>query len=167
MFEAKLPRQINVLQLAQQHVTLVGKLPLSEMKRLRSSLLDDSGTVACELNFGIDEEGIRYIKGNLTVELELECQRCLKPVKYIINDELMLAVVLSNTQADNLASHYELLLVENDMQELLPIIEDELIVRLPIVANHNDTDCKLILAKQKIKTDKKSNPFASLSKLKQ
>ncbi len=166
MFEAKLPRQINVLQLAEQHVTLVGELPFSKMTRLAPSLISDSGVVVFELNFGIDEEGIRYIKGNITAELALECQRCLYPMKYTINDTLMLGVVLSNNQAHHLAKHYAPLLVENEVQELLPIIEDELIVRLPIAASHSNTDCQLKLVEQEIKTDKKRNPFAELSKLK-
>ena len=167
MFEGQLPRQINVLQLAQQGVKLSGQLPLKGMARLLSSLMDDNGEVAFELTFGVDEEGIRYLKGTVKAELTLPCQRCLQPMTYAIDNKLMLGTILSDTQAQSLPSHYDPLLITTDMQELLPIIEDELIVCLPIVANHNNAECKAKVVNRKIKTDNKRNPFAQLSKLKQ
>ena len=167
MFEGQLPRQINVLQLAQQGVEFSGQLLLKDMIRLLPSLMDNDGEVIFELTFGVDEEGIRYLKGAVKTELTLLCQRCLQPMAYAIDNELMLGTILSDTQAQNLPSHYDPLLITTDMQELLPIIEDELIVCLPIVANHNNTECKAEVVNRKIKTDNKRNPFAQLSKLKQ
>jgi len=166
MFEAQLPRQINALQFAQQGKELSGSLPLKSMMRLIPSLLDDSGKVAFNLRFGIDEEGIRYIRGRLTTRLQLLCQRCLKPMEYDINDELVLGIILSHAQAQTLPKHYEPLLVTGEPQELLPLIEDELIVRLPIVAMHENEECKLKTLQTKIKADNGNNPFTKLSQLK-
>ena len=165
MCKAQLPRQINVLQLAQQGVKLAGTLSLKSMTRLVSSLSDDSGAVAFELQFGIDEEGIRRIKGKLATQVSVVCQRCLQPMEYDIDDELALGAILSHTQAQTLPQHYEPLLVTGEMQALLPIIEDELIVRLPMVATHANKVCKLKMIKTTLKTDNsKCNPFAKLSK---
>ena len=166
MFEGQLPRQINVLQFARQGISLIGQLPLKDMTRLAAVLLENDGVVTVKLLFGVDEEGIRYVSGTLTAQLNLLCQRCLKPMTYYIDDNLMLGVSLSHAQALSLPKHYDPLLVTSEMQTLLSIIEDELIVRLPIAAMHIENECQLKTVATKIETDNVSNPFAELSKLK-
>ena len=138
---SELPSQINVLQLAKQGVTLSGKLPLAEMLRLAPSLSDTNGEISIDLHFFVDAEGKRKVTGNIKAQLMLSCQRCLQPMQYVIEDDLHLGVIISDTQAKTLPPNYEPLLVVDDQQQLIAIVEDELIVRLPIAAMHDSNKC--------------------------
>ena len=169
MTEQQLPQQINVLRLAEQGAEMSGHLPINKMSRLKEILVSDAGDVAVQLELGKDEQGLSYLKGKIAGELILECQRCLKPVMVPIDDSFMLSPIENETEADHLPSHYEALLIDRDQQFLSAMIEDELILRLPIVPLHNTEQCKAKTITEEIDNELKetgNNPFDILSELK-
>lgn len=168
MAETQLPQQINILREIEQASSLQGEAKVKDMSRLLSSLSDDSGNVEIDFHFGKDKDNIKFLKGHIHGVLKLICQRCLQPMDYVIDDEICLSPVLSDGQAKALPDHYEALLVNREGQKLLPIIEDELILRLPIVALHDTDECHAnIKVTEPAKSEQKDNPFArELSKLK-
>jgi uncharacterized protein len=152
---------------------LEGGYPLEEMGRLHDSLLERSGTVAVSLEFGIDAEGIRYMKGRLQTTLTLQCQRCLQAMQQPVDTEFALGLVRSIEAAERLPSHYEPLLVESDALFLRDVIEDELLLSLPLVAMHDeciDVNAQAAEAAQRNDNehgeDSRENPFAALAALK-
>ena len=173
MFDERLPVHIDPLRMAEAGRLFEGGYALEEMDRLHDSLLDGSGKVTVSLEFGIDAEGIRYMKGRLQTELTLECQRCLRAMQHQIDAEFALGLVRSNEAAELLPSHYEPLLVESDALFLRDIIEDELLLALPLVAMHDECiDVNAQAAETAQRNDnergesKKANPFAALAALK-
>ncbi len=174
MFDERLPVHIDPLRMAEAGRLLEGRYSLAEMDRLHDSLLDSSGKVTVSLEFGIDAEGIRYMKGRLQSELTLECQRCLQAMQAPIDVEFALGLVRSNDAAEQLPSHYEPLLVESDALFLRDIIEDELLLALPLVALHDESQCIDVNARAAAAQrnqddrgeDKKAKPFAALAALK-
>jgi uncharacterized protein len=175
MFDERLPVHVDLLRMAETGRLLEGRYAISEMDRLHDSLLDNSGEVTVSLEFGIDAEGIRYMKGRLQTELTLECQRCLQAMQAPIDAEFALGLVRSNDAAELLPSHYEPLLVESDSLFLRDIIEDELLLALPLVAMHEAKQCidvnALADSADEREVDdsgesKKDNPFAALAALK-
>ena len=173
MFDERLPVHIDPLRMAEAGRLLEGGYSLEEMDRLQDSLLESGGEVAVSLEFGIDAEGIRYMKGRLQTELTLECQRCLQAMQAPIDAEFALGLVRSNEAAERLPSHYEPLLVDSDSLFLRDVIEDELLLALPLVAMHEESQCIDVnrLADAERKDDehseeKKANPFAALAALK-
>jgi uncharacterized protein len=152
-----------------------GRIALAEMTRLSDSLLDSSGDVSISLEFGIDNEGIRFIHGRVQAEVSLECQRCLEVLRYPIDSEFMLGLVRSTAEAELLPAHYEPLLVEDEPLFLRDIIEDELLLALPVVARHAPEDCHVelsVTAQPDVREDEQTgaavtdNPFAVLADLK-
>lgn len=96
--------------------------------------------------------------------MTLSCQRCLQPLQYTIDDELRLGVIVSNSQAKILPPDYDPLLVVAEQQRLAALVEDELIVRLPIAVMHNTNKCGY----QAVMTEQCGNDkhaFAKLSQL--
>ncbi len=173
MFDERLPVHIDPLRMAEQGRLLEGQYSIAEMDRLHDSLLDSSGDVAVSLEFGIDAEGIRYMKGRLQTELTLQCQRCLQAMQTPIDARFALGLVRGNDAAEQLPSHYEPLLLEGDALFLRDIIEDELLLALPLVAMHDkciDVNAEADGAAQRNDNDrgesKKDNPFAALAALK-
>jgi uncharacterized protein len=153
---------------------LEGGYALSELDRLHDLLLEDSGRVAVSIEFGIDAEGIRYMKGRLQTALTLECQRCLQAMTAPIDTTFVLGLVRSNEAAEQLPSHYEPLLVESDSLFLRDVIEDELLLALPLVAMHEppcidvnqNSDEPGTRDEMNTGESEKANPFAALAALK-
>lgn len=175
MFDERLPVHIDSFRMAEAGRLFDGEYSLAELDRMHDSLLDSSGKVAVSLEFGIDAEGIRYMKGRLQTEVTLECQRCLQAMKAPIDANFALGLVRNMEKAEQLPSHYEPLLVESDELFLRDVIEDELLLALPIVAMHDKAECidvnqQLEDAAQHNDDDsgesKKANPFAALAALK-
>lgn len=174
MFDERLPVHIDPLRMAEAGRLLDGGYSLDDMDRLHDVLLDRNGNVAVSLEFGIDAEGIRYMKGRLQTVLTLECQRCLQAMQQAIDTQFALGLVRSNEAAERLPSHYEPLLLESDSLFLRDVIEDELLLALPLVAMHEESQCIDVNAEaaaaQSKEDDsgesKKENPFAALAALK-
>ncbi len=172
MFNERLPVHIDPIRMAETRRLLQGQLALAEMERLGGALLNNDGEVAVSLEFGTDSEGIRYMRGRIQAEVSLECQRCLEPMRYPIDSEFALAMVRSAPEAEALPSHYEPLLVEDEPLFLRDIIEDELLLALPIVPMHASEECRVDTSlggageTHSDKDAEKGNPFSVLANLK-
>lgn len=170
MFDERLPVHIDPLRLAETGRELRGRVSLSEMERLSAMLMDSNGEAQVELTFGVDHEGIRFIRGRITADVVIQCQRCLGPLPLSIATELMLGVV-SERDPRELPSYYEPLPVGHEPIFLRDIIEDELILSLPIVPKHAEGQCPNELAaaaddKMDSGSVAEGNPFAALAGLK-
>jgi uncharacterized protein len=161
--------------MAETRRLLQGHVSLSEMKRLGESLVDNSGNVEVSLEFGIDAEGIRYMHGRLHTVLMLECQRCLEPMRFAVDRDFALGMVRSETEAEALPSHYEPLQLDGQPLFLRDVLEDELLLSLPIVARHAEDECSVKLndaeapaeeERENTGKEEKENPFSVLAGLK-
>ena len=162
MHKDNLPLKVDPFRFADNSLSLSGMLLIKDMPRLCSSLGSDEGEVRVELVFGIDEEGIRYIKGHMTTCLILICQRCLESFKYEIIGDFMLGIVRTEKEADRLPERYDPLLVPDLSLVLSDMVEDELIVGLPIVPMHRIDDCKAKKSLESYSSDaviERENPF--------
>lgn len=102
----------------------------------------------------------------------LECQRCLEVYSHPLSVEFKLVLVQSEAEAEHLADEYEPLLTDREQIRTAELIEDELMLALPIVAMHaNEDDCSVQLDRQQGMADEaaeqhKPNPFEALKALK-
>jgi DUF177 domain-containing protein len=122
------------------------------------------------LQFGIDEQGINYLKGHIKTRLTLQCQRCMEPYIYEIISDFVLGIVNTLDEADALPEHYEPVLTNEGQLDLKELIEDEIILNSPIVPKHDPKDCKVTLPletpDEKESSAKGNNPFHVLKSLK-
>ncbi len=171
MSDNQLPIHIDPVRLAQRSQRLGGQYALGEMQRLATALVHTEGNVRVALAFGIDEAGTRYLEGEVETEVTLVCQRCLQPMRYPIHARMVLGVVGSADEGENLSEEYEPLVCESESLFLRDVIEDELILALPIVARHAEVECPAtarVGAGQESTADEpqRANPFAVLAALK-
>jgi len=133
-------------------------------------LVNSKGVSAVELEFDRDAQNLRILKGKLDAEVNLLCQRCLHPVKKRIRSEFQLGIVMTDEQAQNLPRVYEPLLVEHDEKLVIQdVVEEELILSLPMFAYHDDceaSDYPQVEDIAEIVEEEKVNPFDVLAKLK-
>lgn len=164
MSKENLPEKINPFRFAEAGAQLEGVLLVKDMPRLCTSLASDEGQVHLNARFGIDEQGTPYVRGEIEAKLTLQCQRCMETFVYDIMTGFLSGIVRSEEEAKQLAEVYEPVLAEENALIIRDLIEDELIVSLPIVPMHNPKDCKIELPKMVLGSDEQSevsdnNPF--------
>ena len=161
--ENALPIQVDPFRFADNAIQLQGTLLLKEMQRLVPSLYEGKGEVIIDLAFGVDAQSVRFLRGQLTTCLTLKCQRCLEPFDYKVAGRFLLGMIQTEEEAVSLPQQYDPLMVKENMLIIQEVIEDELIVSLPIVPMHALEECKVKLpldveADTKVEADK-DNPF--------
>lgn len=168
MSNGPLPKKADPRKLAEREAQITGIAEISAMPRLASFLCNEQGAIHVTLNFAVDEQHLRTVSGAANGEVYMTCQRCLEPVGVNVEAVLNLAVVLNDEQASNLPRYYDPLLVEEEDLELLPIVEDELILSLPSVPKHADCSVKTSWGDHETVRlqQEKPNPFSVLASLK-
>lgn len=132
-----LPKQVTPIEWANRGATVEGNIPLSELPRLAGVIADQTGKLQVSLRFDKDIVGIRYIKGMINAEFAVLCQRCLQPFSYTLEIPVSLSPVTNEAAAKRLPESYEPLFVTADEPILLAnIIEEELLLSLPLVTKH-------------------------------
>lgn len=169
MSERMIPEYIDPFRYAEQGLGLDGLLNISDMPRLLALAQNTDNKVSVHLNFGIDEQGVTYLKGNLKSQLVLQCQRCLEPLTYEIMSDFALGIVKTLDEANDLSAVYEPAIAKEDGSlALRELIEDEIILNLPIIPRHEEEECKVKLpvADAGWEEEKSKNPFQILASLK-
>jgi uncharacterized protein len=136
MTKGLLPKKIDPLKLVEKNSKLEGELPLAEMLRLQDFLMDNSGQVQVNLNFDKVTQGFRAIYGTVSCDLPLRCERCLQPVVYHFNIAVKLSPVFEEAIAKDLSPDFEPLVLTGQPVVLSDMIEEEILLNLPIVAKH-------------------------------
>ncbi|MFZ2314060.1 MAG: YceD family protein [Gammaproteobacteria bacterium] len=169
MSEKIIPEHIDPYRYAEQSLQLAGFVKIADMQRLSANLSLNNDHVAVDLRFGRDEQKIVYLKGHLETKLVLQCQRCMEPFVYDIISDFALGVVNTLDEANALPDHYEPALAVEGQLALRELIEDEIILNLPIIPRHEPEDCSVSLPTAESGwTDqgKGENPFHVLKSLK-
>ncbi|HQU16309.1 MAG: hypothetical protein B7Z66_09660 [Chromatiales bacterium 21-64-14] len=170
MFKS-LPQHFEPLRRVEQGQAYRGQVALSRMDRLGRTLASTEGAVQVELYLDRDEQRIAYLHGRIEARLSLVCQRCLEPMGLEVDREILLGLVRSDEEADRLPMQYEPLLVTPGPMAVSEIIEDELILALPIVALHGDGEPCMAYTPARAEeeqdaTGSTEDPFAMLKELK-
>jgi uncharacterized protein len=161
-----LPLRIEPKRLARTGGTIAGQYAIHDMQRLGGLLYDDSGTVIFRLEFTFDQEQhLSLIRGRIEAQVIIPCQRCLGGMEFRINNPVYLGVISTRAEIPALPEECEPLQLEEESIALQGLIEDELILALPISAMHNAEECRATDLLNRINDRSGSNPFAVLDKL--
>lgn len=168
--QARLPGSIDPWKLTSAGGRWQGELPLAPMARLASLVQAATGTAGVVLEAGRDEQGVRYLTGRIEAAVSVVCQRCLSPMPLALAADFRLGLVQTEAQAAALPAGYEPLLAAADgVLSLSEMVEDELILALPLAPVHAALD--LCLAKgyhpprPPSAAQDQAHPFAVLSTL--
>jgi uncharacterized protein len=80
--------------------------------------------------------------GQIRATLEVVCQRCLEPMPVEVKSEVRLGIVRRESEAVALPPEYEPLQVDGERISLLSVVEDELILALPVAPLHPPGRCQ-------------------------
>jgi len=162
-----LPRQVDPRKLVGQGARFSGSVPTVHMMRLADAVVSAEDVAEAELEFGRDDEGRAVVRGGVELAVELECQRCLKPLAHRLAGNVALGIVWDLEGAKTLPRQLEPWIVDSESSDLYDMVEDELLLALPIAAYHDTDECR---ASGSYSTgevsDSAENPFGILAQLK-
>ena len=145
MLTEPLPTTLDVRKAAAREATVSGVLALPELARLQGVLASENGRVEAVFAFGRDEENRYVVTVSVDAEVEVHCQRCLDSMQVAVQSENRLAIVGDDDMAKQLPSQLEPWVVEEEQANLWALVEDELILSIPIVSYHDSEQCKQLL----------------------
>jgi uncharacterized protein len=128
-----LPERVDASRMVQARRTFQGKLPLASFGRLRASLAAVEGEADYDVEFGKDELGVAYLAVRVDADLPLTCQRTLEVYRQPIRIDQRLGLISEESEEAALPPGYEALLIADGQVSLADVIEDELILALPVV----------------------------------
>jgi len=171
MQKVKLPLAVDAIRTAQKRLDYSGVYTPGQVTRLAASVVSVDSDVQTSLSFDIDNLRLAVINGQSDVTVTLECQRCGKTFEHQVHATYCFSPVRNDEQAEALPEAYEPIEVDEFGEvDLLAMIEDEIILSLPVVPVHESEHCEvsdadMVFGKLPAEVEK-PNPFAVLASLK-
>ena len=162
-----LPKMIDPRRSADQDSEYQTSMQASLLPRLSEVVDSIDGEVAVNLCFFRDEQGRICLKGEASVNAGMQCQRCLQTSEQKLLASIDLVIVHSDEQAKSLPKELDAWVV-GESANLHELIEDELLLAMPIVAYHPEADCKVpgeYRSAGPLEESKQQSPFAVLKDL--
>ena len=164
---SELPRLIEPRRLARQSRSLKGQVSGDRCERL-PEMVERIQPLQVSLDFFEDDQGQCCMQGEISTAVTLVCQRCLEPVEIVVTAKPDVLVVRSEDQVHGRESDF--LVVADELTDLIALLEDEIILGLPLVAMHPPEDCHFPTAEEQLEESvgegSKDNPFKILASLK-
>lgn len=190
-----LPEFVDPRVWAEQGNTIDALVELKFLPRILD-LVDQTQVhepVGLTLRFGFDEQKRPQVTGRIQAQLVLVCQRCSKPIEFVVDEPLSAHPVAkadmptNNSRKDGQGWEDDFVYHENAQGQVglapLKLAEDEIILALPLVAMHDadDPSCQVAWVDPDLARwsdedrineakaddiDNPDNPFAVLASLK-
>ena len=122
--------------LADRGVTLSGELNIGQLTRLRGLLHSDSGSVRATLRFRQRGDGWLASEVEYRADVELVCQRCLEPFRQELEETVNVVIADSDSLPTTAPTGFEPFELEGGRLQPVQLIEDEVIVAIPLVPKH-------------------------------
>ena len=137
---AGIPKSVGAAKAISGRQSFAGRLAFSQMPRLAPQLASREGGLDVTLDAGKDAVGA-WLGGKIDGELTLTCQRGLHPFAWPCHLEPRLRLVTSETEEGRVLKESEPYLVQDDQLPLRDIVEDEVLLALPMMPRCDDPDC--------------------------
>lgn len=163
---APLPDQIDVERAVATGRIYAGSFPLANLPRLTSLLAGSDGDVRYELKFGRNMIGQRMVEMHVETGFPLICQASLDPFVLPVQVDTRLGFVKSEDDDAGLPEGFEPALTDAGMVSPAALIEDELILVVPVIPRKPGATVKQpTMESEGEAVDEKPHPFAALASL--
>lgn len=129
------PDRVRPEKVAAAKKRFSGEIPLDSLDRLEGLIVapKPGDVVRFDVSFAHDAHG--HVVADLSVEanVSLVCQRTLGPFAYPINGQSRIGVVRTEAEAEGLPADYEPLICEEDDLSIARLVEEEMLLALPLV----------------------------------
>ena len=146
-----------------------GEAAVAELPRLARECVDTSGMLRWEIVGGTHGSGHPQLVLHVAGDVQLVCQRCLRPFAYPIQSASTLVLARDEAQADQIEAMLDDetldVIVGSAAMNLADLIEDEALLVIPQAPKHVSCPSGEVVVKTDDK-DAKPSPFAMLKNLK-
>jgi len=170
------PQRLDVAAFAGEGAQLEGRLPLRALDRLTDAAHSDARPAesdAAEWNARGESRPVRgaaprsWLHLRASARLLLVCQRCLGPVDAHLDVQRSFLFVRGEDMAAQLDTDSEDdVLALTRAFDLHALVEDELLLALPLVPRHEVCPEPLPMDRDEVPLEEPAHPFAALSALK-
>ena len=152
---------IDAFAFARNAESIRGEVALADLSRL--DLLERAGVLEFTLSGYIGSQQRCFLHLSVTGSLRLRCQRCLEPMDWPLALEATVWLARNEAEADALPVNEDEFdpVVGSESFDVNALIEDEVLLSLPLTPKHAHCPEPLVVAK-----DLAASPFASLKGLK-
>ncbi|NZA26920.1 DUF177 domain-containing protein [Luteimonas sp. SJ-92] len=164
---AEVPEVVDAWRMVAADRVFEGRLPLSGMARLEGAVLDHAGEAVFSLEFGRDALRVPYAELRIEAALPLLCQRTLQRFLHPVRIEQRFGLIRDEADEAALPPGYEaLLLAEDGRMRPAELVEDELIMAVPLVPVAPGSEAVERDWPAPEDEEARANPFAALAALK-
>jgi uncharacterized protein len=157
---------INSIEFARKLLEIHDTIAVLQFSRLRDMLASSSGMLDYRVvGGGVNENGLPRLQLFVQGSLQLICQRCLEPFGHELDIASNFLIVLNESaipSPEDESDEENYLIAETQMR-VIDLIEDEILLALPLAPKHKVSQCG---ATAKLDELKNPGPFAVLQALK-
>jgi len=139
---AQWPDWIDPVLFAEKQRELSGALELAKFPRLVEILFEQTGQAVVDLHFA-KYDNWAIVEGRVKAILPLQCQVCLSRLDWAVDAHLKLAVVASLDEIAQLPEDCEPWLVEGHRASPRDLVEEELLLAIPVIPQHAEGNCRV------------------------
>lgn len=167
MKQGPLPKCFDARKACVKELELSGIVKASALSRLASVVSCEDTTISASLRFLRDEQRRFVVSVDVAGDVGVRCERCLDIMPLAVEAHSTLMLCSSDEQAQQCPNQYEPLVYTGDELDLYEVIEEELLLALPVAPMHEAMciDALPELEATPIVEDRKPNPFAVLANL--
>lgn len=163
----EVPESVDSWRMVAAGRVFEGQLPLAGMTRLAASLVDTQGEAAFVIEFGRDTLQVPYVAVRVSAQLPLLCQRTLSRFGHEVRIEQRYGLIRDEADEAGLPPDYEaLLLAEDGRMQPAALVEDELILAVPLVPVAPGSETVERDWPAPVEEQARASPFSALAALK-
>ena len=162
---------LDVGPLADDGVELDFSIPLKEFPRVLPLLAAPQGEAVGHVGFS-REGRLAVAEVRVSAQVSLTCQRCLGPMTCRVEASGRAALVATPAEAERVPEPLETTLAADYRISLRDLVEEELLLALPLVPRHEDDECvgdragaQAVPAAAAARTAETHKPFGQLGEL--
>ncbi|MBV1911201.1 MAG: DUF177 domain-containing protein [Kangiellaceae bacterium] len=155
---------IQPRKLAKKEGELKYRWQVKDFERLDGLLFSNEGFIEVHLSGRQDNRNRCLVEAHIIADVVLQCQTSFEPIEYQVDASVLYCTVIKEEQIVDLDEEYEPLLVDDGQVDIKEVIEDELILSLPLIANKASKDLGIQMSYGELpkEAETKKNPFKVL-----
>jgi len=170
MKQTTVPEFVDSFKSSDRALTYEGIVSFAQLPRfmaLQSSAAKEDAEVDVSFQFSRDEQKLSIVSMSYLAVATMTCQRCLNSLDHESKGRAVFVFCRHAAHMTQMPKRYEPVLVEANLVNLWQLLEDELLLSLPMFAKHPDRDCNGFLSEFKAGSQgqQTEKPFAGLGEL--
>lgn len=135
---------IDTVKFARNGQEMIHSFSVEDLQRVKDIVGDVGEEIEAKLEGGVLKTGKPFIDLSIKADLPLTCQRCLELMNFELNSSTRFIIAFGKSELTDLSDEpddVEFLIAEEDT-DVVAMVEDEMLLRLPMAAKHEDGKCR-------------------------